>query len=128
MNSFGFYAIRFKILPAETIASQFKNHGIIKNPVQCAEECIIFTEVFPPRGWLFVAGENHIVASFLVVTSVYEVKEKLCIFLIKLAMSYLINNKAGWSYQISQEVTGCILGTSAEKFISEFTHLDEISL
>ena len=86
------------MLATEAFSFNIEYRGIIKDPVQRAQQCIVFVEVAAPLGGVLVAGKHDVEVAFLVVSPVNQIKEQPCILLVELTVAYLINNQAGRAY------------------------------
>ena len=75
-------------------AGKIEDHDIIENPVHCTFESVLFCKALFPELRLFVAGKDNVETAFLVVTAVNHVKEKPCVFNVKIAVADFINNQA----------------------------------
>ena len=79
-----------------------------------------------PGGRKLVAGKDDVVAAFLVVPPVDQIKEKPCVFLVELAMAHFIDDQAGVAYQ-SVDDGGFLAGPSGRcELITQLGHLDEV--
>ena len=100
----GFQLDRLQLLSTVAVALNDEDRGIVKYPVESAEQIRIPGEVFGPGIRLPVAGEDHAVRTLFAVASVDQVKEKLGVHLVEDAAAYLVNNQAGG---LHQEVDRC---------------------
>ena len=92
----GFQFDRLQFLTAVAVTLSNEDRGIVKYPVQSAEQIRITGEVFGLGVRLPVAGENHAARTLFVVTSFDQIiKEMLDVCLIEGATTYLVNNQAG---------------------------------
>ena len=99
LYSAGLQSHRFQLLAPETLALNVEYRGIVKDPVQSAEQGVILIEITALVGRVLVAGEHNIEVAFLVVSPVNQIEEQPGILFVKFTMPYLVNNQAGRPYQ-----------------------------
>ena len=66
--------------------------GIVKDPVQGAQQGVILIEVGSPVGRMLVTGKYNIEVAFFVVSPVNQVEEQPGILLVELTVPHFINN------------------------------------
>lgn len=113
------------MLATEALSLNVEYRGIVKNPVQRAQQSIVLIEVAAPLRRILVAGKHEVEVTFLVVPTVNQVKEQPGILFVELTVPYLINNRAGWPYQ-SVENGSLFTGSSGcSKFVPQLGHFNE---
>lgn len=68
-------------------------HGIVKDPVQGAQQCVVLIEVCSLVIRVLVAGKDNVETIFFVVSPDNQVKEQPGILLVELTLTNLVNSK-----------------------------------
>ena len=79
-------------LSSEAFALNVEYCGVVKDPVQSAQQRVILIEVGSLVGWMLVTGKYNIEVAFLVVSPVNQIKEQAGILLVELTVTHFINN------------------------------------
>ena len=93
----GISCLNSKDLPFSTsIALPFKsdNFSVVKQTVKCRFKVIVAAEELKPVIWLFIAGKDHAVRTFLFIAPVDQVKKHAGGFTVKYTPSDFVYDQA----------------------------------
>jgi hypothetical protein len=80
---------------AEAFSLKLEYGSIIKDPVQSTKQRRIFLKILAPKSGILVAGEDHVVVAFLVVTPVNKVKKQPGVLLVECTVPDFVYNETG---------------------------------
>ena len=92
LYSAGLQGQGFQALASVALALDIEYNGIVKDPVQSAQQRVILIEVGSPVGRMLVTGKYNVEVTFLVVSPVNQIKEQTGILLVELTVTHFINN------------------------------------
>ena len=92
LHSAGLQRNGLQPLSPEAFALNIEYCGIVKDPVQGAQQGGVLIEVCSPVGRMLVASKNNIEVTFFVVPPVNQVKEQPGILFIKFTVTNFVNN------------------------------------
>ena len=122
----------FPAFSSEAFTLNGEHNGIVKDTVQSTEKRIAFAEVFLPLRRISVAGsvagKDHVVTPFFLVSAVNQVKEQPSVLLVKLTVPNLINDQAGRAHKRSQQNAFPACTASICHSVTQLRHLNEVSL
>ena len=98
LSSAGLQSNGLQPLFSEAFALNVEYCGIVKDPVQSAQQRVILVEVGSPVGRMLVTGEYDVEVAFFIVSPVNQIKEQPGILLVELTVSNLVNNETRRSH------------------------------
>ena len=128
LYSAGLQGQGFQAFATVALALDVEHDGIVKYPVQGAQQGIVLVEVGFPLGRVLVAGEDDVAAALLVVPPVDQIEEQPCVLLVELAVAYLINNETGGPHKAVQDRCLFTGPAGGGELVPQLGHLNEIGL